>query len=128
MKRYKYNHFLNSKVKLVSDNIYEINNFLNSIKFPSFNTYISEEIDNNPFISFYEYNYYYYLFHKILSFFFLENFSYLEFSYDYMEKVINYIDYHINLSFDKKFQLKKEIENLNNFFKIKYIRKILSIQ
>ena len=31
-----------------------------------------------------------------------------------MQKVIKYIDYHNNLSFDEKYQLKKEIENLGN--------------
>ena len=123
MHKYKYIHFLNeinSKVKLVSDNIYEINNFLKSTIFPSFNLTISEEIDNKPFISFYEYKNYYYLLHKILSFFFLENFSNLEFSYDYMQKVFNYINYHINLSFDERNQLNKKIEKLytsNNFLK-----------
>ena len=68
MQKYKYIHFLNdpnSKVKLISDNIYEINNYLNSIKFPSFNSKISEKLDGNPFISFYEYKNYYYLLHKI---------------------------------------------------------------
>ncbi len=123
MEKYKYIHFLNeinSKVKLVSDNIYEINNFLKSTKFPSFNLTISEEIDNKPFISFYEYKNYYYLLHKILSFFFLENFSNLEFSYDYMQKVLNYINYHTNLSFNERNQLNKKIEKLynsNNFLK-----------
>ena len=52
--------------------------------------------------------------YKILSLFFLEIFYSLEFSYHYMQKVINYIDYHTNLSFDEKYQLKKEIENLRN--------------
>jgi hypothetical protein len=123
MEKYKYIHFLNeinSKVKLVSDNIYEINNFLKSMNFQSFNSNISEEIDNNPFISFYEYKNYYYLLHKILSFFFLENYSNLEFSYDYMQKVKNYINYHTNLNFDEKNKLIKEIEKLynsNNFLK-----------
>lgn len=72
MNKYKYMHFLNdlnSKVKLISDNIYEINYFLNSIKFPSFNSELREKLDKNPFVSFYEYKNYYYLLHKILSFF-----------------------------------------------------------
>jgi hypothetical protein len=90
------------------------------MNFQSFNSNISEEIDNNPFISFYEYKNYYYLLHKILSFFFLENYSNLEFSYDYMQKVKKYINYHTNLNFDEKNQLTKEIEKLynsNNFLK-----------
>ena len=69
-------------MKLISDNIEEINNFLNSIDFPPYNKDINEQIDQVPFISLYEYKNYYYLLHKILSFFFKEDFSPLEFSYD----------------------------------------------
>lgn len=42
-KNYIYNS--NGKVKLISDNIEEINNFLNSIDFPPYNKYINEQID-----------------------------------------------------------------------------------
>ena len=95
---YKYLEKFNSKVDLVSNNINEIYIKLkfNSVVYENYDKKLKNLIDQGAFISWYEYKKYYYIFHKILSFFFKEDFSNLEFTEGYMKKIINFINKNVD--------------------------------
>ena len=106
----------NLKVKLISNNQKEIYNYLIEISNnePDYNKNLKNLINHNLLIYFYEYDNYYFLHHKMLSFFFKEDFSNLSFGDDYMEKVFNFIDKNIDLKKEMKNELKKIIIKLKN--------------
>ena len=120
--KYKSSYSSNKRVELISKDIIEINNFLNekSSNYPDYDKNIKKLINHTPLISFYEYENYYYIYHKMLSFFFKENFSYLIFSEGYKKKVFSYIEKNTEFDENKKAELKNIIESLknsNNFLK-----------
>ena len=117
----RHNHFLydtNGKVKLISNDIEEIYYFLHAIKFPGYDNNLNRLINHCNIISFYEYINYYYIYHKILSFYFKDDLSELKFSSDYVKKVFNFIEYNTNYNSVQKSNFKNEIIKLhksNNF-------------
>ena len=119
---YKYLYDSNKKVKLISNDSTIINDYLQqiSIKHPKYDKILKNVINHNLLISFYEYQHYYYIHHKMLSFFFKEDFSALNFSDDYEKKLFNYIDQNIDsIEYNKK-DLKKIIlhfKTSKNFLK-----------
>jgi len=113
---YKQKYGSNLKVKLISKDQKEIYDYLIKISNnePNYNKKLKNLINHNLLISFYEYENYYYIHHKMLSFFFKEDFSELDFCDDYMEKVFNFIDEDTDLKNKEKNELKQIIENLKN--------------
>ena len=113
---YKKKYESNLKVKLISKDQKEIYDYLIEISNnePNYNKKLKNLINHNLLISFYEYENYYYIHHKMLSFFFKEDFSKLDFCDDYMEKVFNFIDEDTDLKNKEKKELKQIIENLKN--------------
>ena len=112
----------NKKIILISNEVEKLDNILNSIsnEFKAYNTNLKYLINNNQIISLYEYNNYYYINHKILSYFFKEDFSRLNFCYDYMNYVFNFIDNETNYYEDEKDDLKnilRQLKNSNNFMR-----------
>ena len=124
--KYKQIYSSNNKVHLITNSELEINNYLNqkSYDFEDYNKNKKKDliklINHTPLISLYEYENYYYIFHKMLSFFFKEDFSYLKFGDDYMKKVFNFIDKNSELNDKEQNELKdiiKKLKNSNNFLK-----------
>ena len=118
--KYRKKYGENPKVKLISKDQKKIYDYLIEISNdePNYNKNLKNLINHNLLISFYEYENYYYIHHKMLSFFFKEDYSKLYFDDDYMEKVFNFINQNTDLKNNEKKKLKQIIENLkysNNF-------------
>ena len=123
--KYKLKYGLKKKVKLVSGSIDEINKYLEK-KSGHLQDYdknlkdLKDLTDHTPIISLYEYEKYYYIYHKILAFFFKEDFSILSFSEGYKEKIFNFVDENTNYEDKQKQELKdiiNKIKKSNNFLK-----------
>ena len=116
VEKYKSLFASNKKVELVSDDINEINKRLEkkSMHLQDYDENKKNLIDHTPVISFYEYENYYYIYHKILSFFFKDDFSVLDFSDGYKEKIFHFIDENTNYNNIEKQRLKNIITNLKN--------------
>ena len=104
------------KIKLITDNQNEIYDYLKCISDnePDYDKNLKNLLNHNLLISFYEYENYYYIHHKMLSFFFKKNFSELGFCNDYMKKVFNFIEHNTDLNKNRKNELKEIIENLKD--------------
>ena len=112
----KYNslYIQNNRVNLISNQINDINLYLKtkSILFPEYDKNIKKLINYNPLISYYEYENYYYIYHKMLSFYFKEDFSNLEFSEGYMKEMFKFIEKNTTYDEAKKNAFKNIIINL----------------
>ena len=70
VEKYKFLFQNNKSVNLISNRIYEINEYLDEISLEEdYDKNIKNLINYNPLISIYEYENYYYIYHEILSFF-----------------------------------------------------------
>jgi hypothetical protein len=113
--KYKSLYRNNDRVHLISSSIYDINHFLFSKSLnENYDKNIKYFINYNPLFSFYEYKNYYYIYHKMLSFFFKEDFSDLQFRESYMKKMINFIEKNTNYKESKKGELTNIIVKLKN--------------
>ena len=110
-----------NRVNLISSSICDINKFLElKSKKENYEKNIKYFINYNPLFSFYEYKNYYYIYHKMLSFFFKEDFSNLEYREDYMKKMLNFIEKNTNYNKYKKGELTNiivRLKNSHNFLK-----------
>ena len=113
----KYNKKYGSMEKvLIKNNINEINQYLEkkSESNPQYDQNIKNLMPFHPLISYYEYEHYYYIFHKILSFFFKEDNTFLNFREDYMKILLEFVEENVDCSDDEKNNLKEIIRDLHN--------------
>ena len=104
------------KIKLITKNKKEIYDYWECISDnePDYDKNLKNLLNHNLLISFYEYENYYYIHHKMLSFFFKKNFSELDFCDGYKKKVFNFIEYNTDLKKKQKTELKIIIEALKD--------------
>ena len=115
-KTYKEKYNSKEKVDLITNDITEINDYLKnkSDNDPDYDKRIKKLISHNPLISYYEYINYYYIFHKILSFFFKEDLSELNYSSDYKKIMFTFIEFNSGCNSEQKQELKNIITNIYN--------------
>ena len=115
-KTYKEKYNSKQKVDLITNDITEINDYLKnkSDNDPDYDKRIKKLISHNPLISYYEYINYYYIFHKILSFFFKEDLSELNYSSDYKKIMFTFIEFNSGCNSEQKQELKNIITNIYN--------------
>ena len=109
-----------NKLKLISNNLQEVIDFLKNYKFSSYDIDMKNQIDCNPLISFYEYKKCYFVFHEALSYFFDENFTLPKFPKKYMEEVYSFIEKDKEYDYKTKNKLKnilKKLSESNNLSK-----------
>ena len=104
------------KVDLITNSIIDVNKYLEnkSINEPDYDKSIKKLISHNPLISYYEYKNYYYIFHKILSFFFREDLSELKYRLDYKNIMFKFIELNSGCDSEQKQELKNIIDNIYN--------------
>ena len=90
-KKYSIEFQNEKKVELITNSFLEVKNYLRTKKFDSFEIKMNNQLYCNPLISFYEYEKCYFVFHKLLSFFFKEDFSDPIFNEEYITEVMRYI-------------------------------------
>ena len=114
--KYKNLYDINKKVKLITADLDDVLDKLKEIsnKNHEYDENLKNLMNHNLLISYYEYKNYYYIHHKILSFFFKKDFSILNFSADYMEKVFNFVDHDTKLDENQKKELKERIEKFKD--------------
>lgn len=116
VKKYKKIYSSIKKVDLISNEINKINEYLE--KKSESESFYNENIKNlmpfHPLISYYEYQHYYYIFHKILSFFFKEDHSILYFREDYMNILLEFVEDNVDCTDEEKNELKGIIKDLHN--------------
>lgn len=113
--KYKSLYKNNDRVNLKSSSIYNINEFLFSKSSEeNYDKNIKYFINYNQLFSFYEYKNYYYIYHKMLSFFFKEDYSNLQYRECYMKKMFNFIKKNTNYNESKKGELTNIIVRLKN--------------
>ena len=114
----KYEELYNSKgkVKLITNDISKINNYLDNLSelYHDYDKNIKKLISRNPLISYYEYKNYYYIFHKILSFFFKEDYSILNYREDYKNVMFKFIRKNSGCNEVQKKELENIITNIYN--------------
>jgi len=123
---YHNKHKSNKKILLISKDVVEIYNILSSAsqQFNNYDKNLKNLISDTQLISLDEYEEYYFINHKILSFFFKNNYEELKFSKEYLKIVYNFIDKETDESDydneDEKENLKFKLRELNdsdNFLK-----------
>ena len=121
---YHYSNLYKSekKILLISDDVLQIKDILFSLseQFHNYDRSLKYLIEHNQIISFYEYEEFYNINHKILSLFFKEDFSILPFNKEYMEYVFHFIDNETNYSKTEKKELKhilRQLKDSDNFVK-----------
>ena len=87
---------------------------LHSELLPDYDKNIKKLINHNPQISYFEYEKYYYIYHKMLSFFFKEDFSILNYGEDYLEQMFEFIEKNTELDEDKQNEFKNIIIKFKN--------------
>ena len=102
-----------NKLKLISNNLQEIINFLKTYKFSSYDIDMKNQIDCSPLISFYEYERCYFVFHEALSYFFEDNLSLPKFPQKYMEEVYSFIEKDNEYDYNLKNKLKNILKKLS---------------
>ena len=114
--KYKKQYKLNKKIKLISDNIIEIRKELEDISYISqdFSKKINNKITRYPFISQYEYENYYFHYHKMFSLFFKNDLEELDFCEGYKKKIFEFIKNNTKYNNTK---IKKLIKTINNMGK-----------
>ena len=122
VEKYKKEYESNEKIFHISNNILEIIIYLatKSIILPDYDKNIKNEIKHNPLISYYEYENFYFINHIMLSFFFKDDFSILNFNEDYQKEIFEFIERNNDLDENQKNNLINEIIKLKdskNFLK-----------
>lgn len=123
---YHNKHLENKKILLITKDTMEVYDILSSAsqQFNNYDKNLKKLISDTQLISLNEYEEYYFINHKILSFFFIDDYKPLNFSKDYLVKVFNFIDKETDdTDYDdenKKLNLKMKLRKLvdsENFLK-----------
>ena len=85
----KNNYISKEKIILISNDIEEVEESLKNNQFSDYYKYKKKLINHNPLISLEDYKKYYYIYDKILLYFFKSDYSELEFCEGYKEKIIS---------------------------------------
>ena len=107
----KNNYISKEKIILISNDIEEVEESLYNSQFPDYYKYEKKLINHNPLISLEDYKKYYYIYDKILLYFFKSDYSKLEFCEGYKEKILEFIE--SNKEEFNQEEKNKLIENIN---------------
>ena len=116
IKKYQDKYSSNKKICYVTNKLEELITLLvlKSVFVPDYDKNIKKDITHNPLISYYEYNKYYYIYHKILSFFFKEDYSVLNFNEGYMKEMFEFVEKNSEFNENQKIQLKNIIKDFKD--------------